>query len=147
MDLFAELKRVAVLLIDDDEWVRDSLSIFFESEGCSIVALETAEAGLTALKKHNYGVIIADYRLPGMNGLQFLESVNQMAVSPQPIKILITAYGSDRVLREVERLGIDDFIAKPFSTSTLLESLRKQMENFRHNQQRGAITVEKWDSV
>ena len=124
---------MAVLLIDDDEWIRDSLSIFFESEGCAIVALETAEAGLTALKKDHYGVIIVDYRLPGMNGLQFLESVNQMAVRPQPIKILITAYGSDRVLREVERLGIDDFIPKPFSTSTLLGSLRRQMENIKHN--------------
>ena len=131
MDLFEELRKMAVLLIDDDEWVRDSLSIFFDSEGCPIVALETAEQGLTALEKQNYDVIIADYRLPGMNGLEFLECVNQMGRDPKPIKILITAYGNGQVTNEIDRLGVHDFIPKPFSTSTLLASLRKQLEKYK----------------
>ena len=131
MDLFEELKKMAVLLVDDDEWVRDSLSLFFDSEGCSLVALETAEEGLKALQERNYDVIIADYRLPGMNGLKFLECVNEMAAGPNPIKILITAYGNDHVLHEIRRLGIHDYIRKPFSTSTLLTSLRTQMKNCR----------------
>jgi len=131
MDLFDELRNMAVLLIDDDEWVRDSLSVFFDSEGCSIVALETAEEGLTALEERYYDVIIADYRLPGMNGLKFLESVNRIHVNPSPIKILITAYGNGHVLKEIRRLGIHDYIPKPFSTATLLASLRTQINHFR----------------
>ena len=43
MDLFGKLKEMTILLIDDDEWIRDSLTLFFEGEGCHLVALETAE--------------------------------------------------------------------------------------------------------
>ena len=50
-DLFSHLKKMRILLIDDDEWVRDSLRLFFEAEGCSLLALETAEEGLAALKR------------------------------------------------------------------------------------------------
>ena len=46
MDLFAKLKTMKILLVDDDEWIRDSLRIFFEAEGCHIVALETAEEAM-----------------------------------------------------------------------------------------------------
>jgi len=46
MELFRKLKEMRMLLIDDAEWIRDSLSIFFEAEGCQLVALETAEKGI-----------------------------------------------------------------------------------------------------
>ena len=45
MDLFSKLKKMRILLIDDDEWIRDSLSLYFEGEGCHLLALETAEEG------------------------------------------------------------------------------------------------------
>jgi CheY-like chemotaxis protein len=129
MDLFQRLRKMKVLLIDDDEWIRDSLSMFLESEGCSLVALETAEEGLAELKSQTYDVIIADYRLPGMNGLEFLKRTSEMNLVSEPIKILITAYGNDQVRTEVKRLGIHDFIAKPFSTKTIEASLQRILEN------------------
>ncbi len=49
MDLFEKLKEMKILLIDDDEWIRDSLSIYFQSEGCDLKALETAEEGMEVL--------------------------------------------------------------------------------------------------
>jgi len=64
MDLFNQLKSMEILLIDDDEWIRDSLCVFFESEGCHLTALETAEEGMEALKNHDYDILITDYRLP-----------------------------------------------------------------------------------
>jgi CheY-like chemotaxis protein len=54
MDLFSKLKKMRILLIDDDEWIRDSLSLYFEGEGCHLFALETAEEGIEALKGQNY---------------------------------------------------------------------------------------------
>ena len=62
MNLYKKLRNMKMLLIDDDAWIRDSLSIFFESEGCHLKALETAEEGLKALKKQPYDIIIVDYR-------------------------------------------------------------------------------------
>ena len=58
-----------ILIIDDDEWIRDSLKIFFEAENCHAVVLETAEEGLAELKYQAYDLIIVDYKLPGMDGL------------------------------------------------------------------------------
>lgn len=129
MDIFHELRKMAVLVVDDDEWVRDSLSLFFESEGCAIVALETAEQGLSALEDRTYDVIIADYRLPGMDGIEFLTQVSRQNPARKPIKILVSAYGNELALHDIHRLGINDFIPKPFSTVTLLASLYRQIEN------------------
>jgi DNA-binding response OmpR family regulator len=129
MDVFRKLSKMKMLLIDDDEWIRDSLRIFLESQGCSLVALETAEEGLVALAGQSFDIIIADYRLPGMNGLEFLKQANRTAREKRTIKILITAYGNDQIRSEVNKLGIHDFIAKPFSTRTIEASLSKLIKS------------------
>jgi len=118
MDLFNELREMKILLIDDDEWIRDSMHLFFEDEGCHLTALETAEAGLEALKKQDYDIIITDYRLPGMDGLDFLKRIHDSHA--KAIKILITAYGSHEVVSAANKLGVHDFIEKPF-TSDIVE--------------------------
>jgi len=126
MDLYSKLKKMKMLLIDDDEWIRDSLSIFFESEGCRINALETAEEGLEALKKDRYDIIFVDYRLPGMDGLDFLKKIKE--TYPSAIKILITAYGTINVASEAIHMGIEDLIEKPFTTKTIETSLSRLIE-------------------
>ena len=115
-----------ILLIDDDEWIRDSLTLFFENEGCCLVALETAEEGMAALKKKSYDIIIADYKLPGMDGLEFFKHLQKS--HPDVIKILITAYGSNGVVSEAFKLGIHDFIDKPFTSKTIESSLSRLIE-------------------
>jgi len=105
MDLFSKLKEMNVLLIDDDEWIRGSMSLFFEGEECHLVALETAEEGMEAIKRQAYDIIIADYRLPGMDGLEFLSCVKES--NPEAMKILITAYRSDEVVGEAIKMGIN----------------------------------------
>lgn len=123
MDLFSKLKEKKILLIDDDEWIRDSLSIFFENEGCHLMAVETAEEGLELLKKQSCEIIITDYRLPGMDGLEFLKQIQ--GTHPHAMKILVTAYGSNDVISEAMRIGIQDIINKPFTTENIKDSLSR----------------------
>ena len=123
MDLFNKLKNMKILLIDDDEWIRDSLSLFFEGEGCHLKALESAEEGLKILKNENYDIIIVDYRLPDMDGLYFLKQIQEF--HPDGFKILITAYGSKELLHRAKEMGIHDFIEKPFTSETIEESLSR----------------------
>ena len=127
MDLFSKLKKMRILLIDDDEWIRDSLSLYFEGEGCHLLALETAEEGIEALKGQNYDIIMVDYRLPGMDGLEFLKRIQK--TQPHALKVLITAYKSEGVVSEALRIGVQDFIEKPFTTKTIEESLSRLIEN------------------
>ena len=130
MELFSELKNLNTLLIDDDEWIRDSLTLFFESEGCHLTALENAERALKAIDKQNYDIIIADYKLPGMNGLEFLKQIQ--GTHPNAIKILITAYGSKAVVAEASKVGIHDFIEKPFSSDIIEGSLSALIQTYKH---------------
>ena len=123
MELYEKLKTMQILLIDDDEWIRDAMQLFFESEGCPIKTLETAEEGIRELEKNPYDIIIADYRLPGTDGLKFLKMTS--GIYPRALKILITAYGSEQLVSEARRIGIQDFIEKPFTTRTLEMSLSK----------------------
>jgi len=120
MDLFAKLREMKILLIDD-EWIRDSLTMFFESDGCHITALETAEEGMEELKRQFYDIIIVDYRLPGMNGLEFLKRVQ--ASHQKSIRILITAYGRKDIFLAARKIGIKDFIDKPLTAKNIQESL------------------------
>ena len=120
MNLFSKLKEMNVLLIDDDEWIRDSMSLFFESEGCNLLALETAEEGIRELNRKSYDIIFIDYKLPGMDGLSFLNKIEERHLDTWII--LITAYG-DEVLKKAGKLKIHDFIMKPFTSEDIQKSL------------------------
>ena len=121
MKLSIKLRQMKILLIDDDEWIRDSLSLYFEGEGCHLIALETAEEGIEALKGQNYDIIMVDYRLSGMDGLEFLKRIQGSC--PHTKKVLITAYRSKEVVSKAMKIGIDGFIEKPFTTRNIEESL------------------------
>lgn len=128
MDLFGKLREMKMLLIDNDEWIRDSLSLFFEGEGCHLVAVETAEEGMEELKRQGYEIILVDYRLPGMDGLEFLERIKDS--HPDALTLLITAYGSKDVFLKARKIGVQGFIDKPFTIKTIEESLSRLMKNF-----------------
>ena len=121
MHLFNTLRKMRILLIDDDEWIRDSLRLYFETEGCQLIALETAEEGLAALRQDSYDIIIVDYKLPGQDGIEFLKHIRN--AHSDTIKILITAYKSEPVVSEAKKLGIQGLIEKPFTSETFFGSL------------------------
>jgi len=126
MDLFSKLQKMKILLIDDDEWIRDSMSLFFEGEGCQLTAFETAEEGMKALKINGYDIVIADYKLPGMDGLAFLEKIHDFY--PNALRILISAYGNEEVRNKAKKLGVQDLIEKPFTAKTIEESLSRLID-------------------
>jgi DNA-binding NtrC family response regulator len=123
MDIFPALQGMKILLVDDDEWIRDSLQLLFEVEGCELLALETAEEGLKALHHQKYDIIISDYKLPGMDGLEFLKQVQ--ISHPNAIRIMITAYINESLVSEGKKIGVQDFIAKPFTSEILQASLAR----------------------
>ncbi|RLC16636.1 MAG: response regulator [Deltaproteobacteria bacterium] len=123
MDLFAQLRKMNLLLIDDDEWVRDSLRLFFESEGCKITVLETAEEGLDLIKHQYFDIIIIDFHLPGMDGIEFIKQLSTKQANS--LNILITAFGNRDIFSRAQKAGIQEFIAKPFTSEVIETSLRK----------------------
>ena len=138
MDIFNLLRQMDLLLIDDDEWIRDSLSIYFDSEGCRLVTCETAEEGLQVLDRQRFQIIIADYRLPGMDGIQFFERIRRP--HPDVVKVLITAYPTDTVSRRARQAGVQRVVPKPFTSEELLECLTALTDPAAHRCQGGSLS-------
>ena len=134
MDIFSTLQDMKILLIDDDEWIRDSLRIFFEAEGCHVVVLETAEEGLAELKYQAYDLIIVDYKLPGLDGLEFLKRIHDEHSGA--MKVLITAYRTNGVISEARKANLQGFIEKPFTAESLMASLAHLIEMREYRNQR-----------
>jgi len=133
MNLFSKLKNKKILLVDDDEWIRDSLTLYFDTEGCQMIAVETAEEGMELLKQQDYDIILLDYKLPGIDGLTFSREIQE--IRPDAIKILITAYKNKKVVSEAANVGIQDLIDKPFTIKTIEDSmLRLIQRNEKKNQ-------------
>jgi DNA-binding NtrC family response regulator len=131
MDLFGKIKHMKILLVDDDKWIRDSMIFLFEVEGCELLAVETAEEGIKAIKQQEFDIAIVDYRLPGMDGLEFLRYIHR--VQPETLRILITAYNDKQLFTEADQMGIEDFIAKPFTSEIIEASLNRLVDKFSRN--------------
>ena len=127
MDIFDRIKNMKLLLVDDDEWIRDSLSLFFGAEGCNLLTFETAEEGMESVKQQAYDIVISDYKLPGMDGLEFLGRVKEK--QPHVFEILITAYADCEILKEAKMMGVKDIIPKPFTSEDIETSLARIIEN------------------
>ncbi len=135
MDVFNELRNMNILIIDDDEWIRDSLRIFFETEGCHVVVLETGEEGLAAIEHQAYDLMLVDYRLPGLDGLEFFRRTQDD--DADAMKILITAYRTNGVISEARKLKIQGFIEKPFTSDSLMASLSHLLDMRAYRKKRG----------
>ncbi len=127
MDIFNRIKNMKILLVDDDEWIRDSLSLFFEAEGCNLLTFETAEEAIESVRKHAYDIVISDYKLPGMDGLEFLRRVKEK--QPNAFEILITAYANREICEEAKMVGVRDIIPKPFTSEDVETSLARVIVN------------------
>jgi len=121
VSVFERLRNKQILLVDDDEWIRNSMSLLFENEGCRLTAAGTAEEGLTMLKNQTFDIIITDYQLPGINGLEFLRRINTSQADVP--KILITAYGNASITSKALALGVKKVIEKPITTALIEKTL------------------------
>lgn len=135
MNVFKRLKQLKTLLIDDDEWIRDAMSIFFASEGCALQTLETAEEALLVCTRDHFDIVIVDYMLPGMNGINFVMALDQLSMDtksapPKPmVKILITAHGEDEIVTLAKAAGFHEIIHKPFTPEAIENVIKEQISN------------------
>jgi DNA-binding NtrC family response regulator len=118
--------KLNVLIIEDNATMREGLEQVVRRLGHSGEAFEKAEPALTALATRPADIIISDYRLPGINGLELLEKVK--AVHPPCEVIVITAYGSIELAVQAMQKGAADFITKPFSPDELAVKLERLAE-------------------
>ena len=121
------LKNKHILLVDDDAWIRDSMSVCLSCEGCRVTTAETAQQGLALLRQGGVDILICDYQLPDANGLDMLREAK--TVAPQTPMILITAFGSRQLYAQAAGIGVDIFIDKPFNSQTIEHAILRLLED------------------
>lgn len=115
-----EEKKIRVLVIDDDECLLDVVKDMLESKGYEVDCVETAKQAVESLKTSNYAYILVDYRMPGNDGIWFMEN----ATIPKKTKaLLMTAYLNRDVINRMFELGASGYIIKPFDLDELLTHL------------------------
>ena len=117
------LKALKVLFIDDDWLLRSSMEYYFRKKVFSFVVLESAEEAIERLKDERFDVVISDYKLPGMNGLTLFETLGK--THPDMVKILVTGYPDDVLEENAKKIGVNNFIQKPFHAEKIRRALIK----------------------
>jgi DNA-binding NtrC family response regulator len=115
-----------VLIVDDEDGVREGLRTLLQREGLHVETAGTAEEGVRRVEDRNFDVVFLDLNLPGADGLSMLGRFRRGA--PAPDVLILTGYGTVANAVEAMRKGAADVIEKPFSTDRILAIVRRVLE-------------------
>ncbi|MEE4260860.1 MAG: sigma-54 dependent transcriptional regulator [Bacteroidales bacterium] len=115
-------KNVSLLIVDDEESVRDSLYNWFIEDGYDVDCAESAKAALTLIESHQYDIILADIKMPGMDGLEMHRRIK--SIHKDTIVIVMTAFASVETAVQALKDGAYDYVTKPFDPDDLSHLIR-----------------------
>ncbi len=121
------IRNNKTLVIDDDEFVRGSLEATFNCGKHYLTAVETGEEGLELVAENGFFLIICDYYLPGINGLEFFQQSRNL--DADSIFILITGNGNQKMFDRAWELGVDGIIEKPLTINKITSTMENIMES------------------
>ena len=126
-------KRARILVVDDDESIRRTITSILEEKGYTV---DTAENGKEAIRKSKtkfYNLALIDIRLPDMEGTKLLTAMKE--TTPKMVKLIVTGYPSLHNAVEAVNSGADAYVLKPFNVEKTLKTIEEQLEK-----QKGART-------
>jgi two-component system nitrogen regulation response regulator NtrX len=109
------LKNTRVLIVDDEPGIRESLRGVLEDEGCMCATAATGEECLDALRRQPFDVILLDVWLPGIDGLETLNRVQEIPFEERPEVVVISGHGTIETAVRATKLGAFDFLEKPLT--------------------------------
>jgi two-component system, NtrC family, nitrogen regulation response regulator NtrX len=115
-----------MLIVDDEEGIRESLKGIFEDEGYDVLTAASAEEGLSVLKEKRPGIIFLDVWLPEMDGLEALSRIREM--DPDIPVVIISGHGNIELAVKATHIGAYDFLEKPLSLDKVLLVAQRALE-------------------
>jgi DNA-binding NtrC family response regulator len=128
------MKGKPVLIVDDEKNIRLTLSIALESMELEIDTAMNGEEALVKLGQKEFGLILLDLKMPGMDGMEVLQKVSE--IRPDIRVIIITAHGTIESAVDAMKLGAVDFIQKPFSPDEIRELVSKVIDRDKIDEQK-----------
>jgi len=137
-------ETIRILIIDDDENIRNVLTTILEDEGYDVESVDTAKKAIERTRRKFYNLALIDIRLPDMEGIELLTKMKN--TTPKIRKIIITGYPTLQNAVEAVNRGADAYILKPFDMEKVLEAikdqLKKQQNEKRYSQEKVAEFIE-----
>jgi DNA-binding NtrC family response regulator len=115
-------KRISILIVDDEESVRDSLYSWFIEDGYHVESAENAKKALLMLENESFDIILADIKMPGMDGLEMLRRIKLL--KSDSIVIVMTAFATVDTAVQALKDGAFDYVTKPFDPDDLSHLIR-----------------------
>ncbi len=137
MGLGQEESRAArILVVDDEESIRDLLKLVLTGEGYSVVTASGGEEAIGYLEAQRFDLVITDLVMPTVNGVEVLRAAKRIA--PNFPVIVITGYPSVETVTKLVRLGAGDYLTKPFNIDVVLVTVAKLLEMGRMSGEPGS---------
>jgi DNA-binding NtrC family response regulator len=115
-------RKISILIVDDEESVRDSLYNWFIEDGYRVDCAEDAKRALSKLESDAYDIILADIKMPGMDGMEMLKRIK--ALRKDSIVIIMTAFATVDTAVQALKDGAFDYVTKPFDPDDLSHLIR-----------------------
>ena len=120
-----EFNNINTLIIDDNLIACDILKSMLESFGFNVDIVYNGEDGYNAIANSDkiYDIVFLDYKMPKLNGIQTYQKIKTIPNKEVPKTILITAYSQNDIIKEISKLGIENYLIKPASPSILYNTV------------------------
>jgi len=128
--------KVDILVVDDEEMMRELLEDVLALEGYSVATAEDGKAALARVKECNPLLLISDIKMPRMNGFELLKAVKERY--PKMRVIIMTGYSDDFTVKDALRLNADEYIIKPFNTQDITAVVKSVLGDTKSSAQSAA---------
>ncbi|HEY3380348.1 MAG TPA: sigma-54 dependent transcriptional regulator [Vicinamibacterales bacterium] len=116
-------ERTRILIVDDEEIVRESLSAWLEKDGYTLATAQDGETALERIRKERWSILLVDLKMPGIDGLQVLEEARK--IQPEAVAVIMTAYATVDSAVAAMKIGAYDYLVKPFDPEELSLMIQK----------------------
>src|SRR6202453_4868089 len=121
--------KARILVVDDEESIREFLDIMLKKEGYDVTLAEDGKRAQEFLKKKTFDMVISDLQMPNVTGIELLKFVKDM--NPDLVFMIITAFGTTETAVEAMKLGAYDYITKPFKIDEVRILINNALKNKR----------------
>ena len=120
------MTETSVLIVDDEEGIRETLSGIFQDEGYNVITAGSGEEALNILKEQSPDLVLLDVWLPGIDGVETLQEIKK--TNPELPVVIISGHGNIELAVKATRVGAYDFLEKPLSLERVLLVARRALE-------------------
>ena len=118
-----------IMVVDDEQVIRDVLTDFFTGENFVVESMSSGEEALTELENKHYDLILSDMKMPGISGIELLKQIRDRKLDT--LVIIMTGFGTVDTAVAAMKLGAFDYINKPFKLDELIQVIRRAINHQR----------------